>query len=383
MSKETAEYKDKLFSFRHLLHKHPELSHNEKETKNRIINFLKEFPPDNIIENIGGYGLAAVYNGIEPGQTVAVRTDMDALPIDDNIDKEYKSIYDDAGHKCGHDGHIVMVSGLAPLLYKKRTRTGRVVLVYQPAEETGEGANLMLADDKFNEINPDYFFALHNLPGFKKGDIIIRKGVFASASVGLTINLKGATSHAGEPVYGRNPALAASQIVQSLLSIPTMNTPLHEAALITPVQVKVGRKAFGTSAGDAELMFTLRAHSDKTLKNISVIALQQAKRIAHVYDLGISTIWVERFDAVKNDKECVNIINEAATMNGHNLEELERPFPWSEDFGYFTGKFKGALFGLGAGKHHPALHNDDYDFPDEIIQNGINMFHKIIRNILD
>jgi len=154
---------------------------------------------------------------------------------------------------------MAIVAGLAERLHTHRPESGSVILLFQPAEETGEGADRVLSDSKFDQIQPDYVLALHNLPGYPLGQIIVREGVFASASSGLRIHLKGKTSHAAEPETGNSPALAVAQLIQVLSSIPQYYTSLHEPAQATVIHAKVGDVAFGTSPGEgSSASFELR-----------------------------------------------------------------------------------------------------------------------------
>jgi len=374
---------ESLIAFRHQLHKVPETAHQEKKTAERVKDFLSDYSPDELIDGLGGYGIAAIYEGNTDGPAVMLRCELDALPIPEINDMQYKSQHKGKGHKCGHDGHMAIVSGMAQYLHKNRPDSGRVILLYQPAEETGEGAQKMLNDERFNQLKPDFIYALHNLPGFEKGRILIKNGIFASASKGIIIKLKGAPSHASHPENGRNPALAASQIIQSLFMIPQMHTEFQRAALITPVQIQVGQAAFGTSAGSGEVMATLRTHRDEEMEHLEKKVELHARNIAMAHDLEINISYIEEFKAVNNDKKCVNFIETVAKKLALPVTVTEQPFPWSEDFGLFTTAYTGALFGLGAGKNHPQLHNKDYDFPDEIIKPGIAMFQYITEQILN
>ena len=375
---------DELIELRHELHQYPETAHKETETAKRIKKYLNKYCPDNLVDEIGGHGLTAIYenkNGKE-GPTIMLRCELDALPIAEVNEIDYRSVYEGKGHQCGHDGHMAIIAGMAAYLHQNPPEKGRVILLFQPAEETGEGARKILDDPNFESLQPDYIFALHNLPGFPKRHILVKNGIFASASKGIIIRLKGAPSHASHPENGRNPALAASQIVQSLFMIPQMQTEFHRASLITPVKIAVGQEAFGTSAGNGEIMATLRTHRDMEMEILAERAELQAQQIARAHDLDITIEYTEEFQAVDNDPECNRVITKAAKSLDLSLSTMDQPFPWSEDFGLFTKAFNGALFGLGSGKDQPQLHNEDYDFPDEIIETGVAMFQKIVKYFL-
>ncbi|MEX0928431.1 MAG: amidohydrolase [Balneolales bacterium] len=370
-----------ILQLRHKLHTLAEVSNKEKNTAVFIREWLADTRPDSIIDHIGGYGIAAVYNGPEPGPTVMIRAELDALPIPETIESDHGSGSPGIAHKCGHDGHMAIVCGVARKLKENPVKKGRVVLLFQPAEETGEGAARILEDEKFKNIAPDYIFALHNLPGFPENEIIVRQGVFASASRGLIVRLKGKTSHAGHPEDGKSPALAAATLIQGLTALPSLYTTLHSAALVTIIHARVGEIAFGTTPGHAEVMATLRAYRNEDINTMVRESLQLVKGTCMAHGLEYETGWTEIFESNINDKTCINMITTAAEENGLKTRKQKNAFPWSEDFGRFTQQYKGALFGLGAGLKHPQLHNSNYDFPDSILSAGIAMFCSIIQNV--
>ncbi len=365
------------------IHRHPELSGSEKQTARRIESFIKKLKPDRVINKIGGNGLAFFFDGKEDGPTVLIRCELDALPIQEVNDLDYRSEKDEVAHKCGHDGHMVILAGVAEKLSQNRPAKGRVILLYQPAEETGQGGKKVLKDDKFEELKPDWSFALHNIPGYPKNSILCRKGPFAVASVGIAMKLKGKTSHAGEPDKGINPARAVADLIKGILEIPNRKDSFKEYVLTTIVHVDLGEIAYGTSAGYAEVRATLRGHLDEDVETIKKQVLDLLKKVCDRDHLKHEHEFVEDFPALNNDSEGVRYIKEAAEVNNFSYQELDEPFTWSEDFSNIINASKGAMFGLGSGVNTPQLHNPDYDFPDEITGTGVNMFYTIIQKILD
>lgn len=376
------EIEPKLISLRKELHKFPELSGNENNTAERIIKFAEKFNPDEIIKNIGGNGLAVVFKGNQEGKTILIRCELDALPIEEENEFDYKSENDSVSHKCGHDGHMAIVSGLIPILSENKIDKGKVILLYQPAEETGEGAEKVLNDEKFNKIKIDYIFALHNLPGFERNKIVIKENEFASASKGLIIKLYGKTSHAAEPEKGITPSLAVAELIQRLVELPSKEK-FDEFTLVTIIHAKIGERAFGTTPGYAELMATLRSFKNEDMEKLQKFAENIIDEVSTKNNLKYKIEFVEEFPSTINDKFCVDVVQKSAEENNFTVEEIENPFRWSEDFGHFTQKYKGALFGLGSGVNQPQLHNPDYDFPDDIILTGTKMFYSIITKILE
>ncbi len=373
----------KLIELRHTLHRNAELSGNESGTARIITDFLQSYSPDSLIENLGGHGIAAIFSGRSAGPRVLIRCELDALPIAETVTLPWASESDSASHKCGHDGHMTMVAALAPRLRANPPPKGSVVLLFQPGEEIGQGAQWVLDDPKFKDVAPDYVFALHNLPGYPLHSIVVRDGVYASSSRGLIVRLHGASSHAAEPEQGHSPALAVAQLITSFSAAGQFYTALHESAQVTVIHAKLGERAFGTSPGEAEVMATLRSHSEHVMDRLAERCTTIAEHVASTYELGVEIEWVEAFPSTVNDSESVRLVEKCAgTLN---LEVVHRdiPFAWSEDFGNFTAQYKGVLFGLGSGKDQPALHHPDYDFPDDLLVTGTNMFAEIIRELLE
>lgn len=370
---------DDLTHLRHQLHSMAEVSGAEEKTSKTIKEFLETTDPDELLTGIGGYGILATYKSNSDGPHVLIRCELDALPIKDEINAEYRSSTEGVGHKCGHDGHMAIVCGVARLLKEHQPEAGTVSLLFQPAEETGEGAQRVIEDQKFQQLSPDFCFALHNLPGFEKHQIVIRKNVFAAASVGLVVNLKGATAHAAHPEQGKSPALAMAQIVQAFSSAPQFYSPLEEAAKVTVINAGLGERAFGTSPGKATVMATLRTYNQEVLATLQQKCVDISKRMAQTYELSVDYEWVEPFPATVNSGEGHQTVITAAEELGYDVYFKDHPFSWSEDFGHFTHEVGGAMFGLGIGVDHPSLHAEKYNFKDEVIPTGISMFIKIIN----
>lgn len=372
---------NKLIAFRKFLHKHPELSNNEFETIKKIKAFLLNYHPDEIIEGIGKTGIVAVYKGQEPGKTILIRGDIDALPIVELNPIEHASVFPGIAHQCGHDGHTAILCGLAMVLHQQPVKTGKVVLLFQPAEETGEGAARVLADEKFRSIQPDFVFALHNLPGISLNTIVVRKNHFASASKGMVIKIFGKTSHAANPELGISPALAVAEIIQALSVLSNTREGFNDFKLITLIHTRIGDIAFGTSPGYAEVMATLRSFRNDDMEILTHKTIALIENICNKYGLSEKIDFREEFPATVNNEACTELVKNVANENHLKVSESKDPFRWSEDFGHFTEKYPGAFFGIGSGKTHPALHNPDYDFPDRILRTGIQMFNGIIRKL--
>jgi amidohydrolase len=372
---------EELTKIRKTLHGHPEISGHEFETQNRILIFLAKETKAST-KKIGETGVIATFESPLPGPTIMIRGDIDALPITETNTFDHKSTTEGVSHKCGHDGHTTILLGLAQLLSSQTIARGKVLLLFQPAEENGMGAEAVLADDQFKKETIDYVFALHNLPGYKTHEIVVKENEFTGNVKSILIKMTGKTAHAAEPEQGDNPSMAISEILAFANRI-THNKPADSSFfLMTPVYASLGDLAYGISAGYGEAHFTIRSWSNDIMAQRSdeIIAFIKATCKKHTIKPDIS--WTQVFHANINHPEAVDFIRKAADQNKLKLTEREYPFRWGEDFGLFTQQYKGAMFGLGAGTSTPALHNPDYDFPDEITETGIRMFYQIIHQTL-
>lgn len=372
---------NELIALRKDLHQHPELSGKEIFTSENLARYVATNQPDKIITQLGGTGFAAIFEGKLPGKTLLFRAEMDALPISEINDFGHKSAFAGISHKCGHDGHATILAGLSRILHQNPINSGKVILLFQPAEETGNGAKAILLDKKFERIKPDFVFALHNLPGFPLDQIIVGDTNFAAASKGMIIKLFGKTSHAAYPESGLNPALAMTGIIRDLIQLSIEKQGFKDFVLLTIIHSRLGDMAFGTSPGYAEVMATLRSFNNRDMEILTQKAIKIVEETTDKYGLTEKINFTEEFPATVNHPGAVDFVRNSASKNGFTIHEINQPFRWSEDFGHFTNKFPGAFFGIGSGKNHPDLHNPDYDFADELIETGIRMFHGIVEEV--
>jgi len=371
----------KLYSLRHNLHANPELSGNEELTSRMIKSFLSDYNPSNLIENIGRHSLLAIFDSGVPGPTVLFRADMDALPIEEKNDIPYCSSNIGIAHLCGHDGHSAILAGMACLLNIYPPSKGKVMLFFQAAEETGEGALLAVEDLAHRNIKADFCFALHNLPSFEKAAVLIKDGTFAAASSGMVIQLEGKTSHAAHPENGLNPDLALASLIIEINKLNKGSNIENDFSLITIIHARLGNPAFGTSPAFAGLMLTIRAFSDEKLHDTIETVKKLAIDIAASCHLKLNFSFKEPFPATVNHPVATQIIVDSAQRTGLDLIKLKQPFRWSEDFGHFSKIAPSAMFGLGCGMGFPQLHNENYNFPDEIIKTGLMAFYQIANTI--
>lgn len=371
---------DYLTQLRHALHEQPEISGQEKQTAARIVEELNHAGADNIWQNLGGHGVAAEFRGAKDGPTVLIRCELDGLPITEESELSYKSQIDGKGHLCGHDGHMCMTLGVA-LGLAQRPACGRVILLFQPAEETGFGAQAVIDDPRWTEIRPDYAFAYHNVPGRPLGEIGLITGTANCASRGMQILLHGKSSHAAAPQDGVSPGEAIAQLIQKVPSLGSGNLTDDDYGLSTLTHVHLGEPTFGIAPADGEIRFTLRCINDTRMENM----IDQAQAILSEADrrLEKKVNWHDIFLAAVNDDEATKIARIGAQNVNANIYEMNHPMAWSEDFGRFgLDGAKASMLFLGAGEQQPQLHNPDYDFPDALLPIGATVLLSIIEHIL-
>jgi metal-dependent amidase/aminoacylase/carboxypeptidase family protein len=223
---------------------------------------------------------------------------------------------------------------------------------------------------------------LHNLPGKPLHQVVVRQSTFAAASTGMIVELQGKASHAGEPENGLNPGEAMAEIILAFNELIRQKEQFEDLTLLTVIHARLGEIAFGTNPGFGTVMATLRSYRTPDLQKLKALTSQQVERICAKYGLTFKISFVEEFPATVNDGEAVQLVKRAAQSLNLALAEAEQPFRWSEDFGHFTAKYSGALFGLGSGTEQPQLHHVNYNFPDELIPTGASMFYEIARQIL-
>lgn len=365
-----------LTSIRHYLHQHPELSTEEIETQEFILEQLSELNTDKVDE-IAETGVLVQFKGKAEGRNILFRGDTDALPIQETINPGYKSEINGVSHKCGHDGHTTIMLGLCRHYSEHRPERGNVYIIFQPGEEIGWGAKKAVESGMLETLDIYKVIALHNVPGYPLKEVVCREGSFTPAVTTLIAYFKGYTSHAAEPWNGKNPAAAMSRYLLKALEYNHENKEQHHFVTITPVYTEMGEKAYGTSAGEGSVHLTIRADSSEKLNEVLEAIKADGEQAAKEAELKVDYEEQERFESNQNDAEAISLIQDAAKSCGLNYTDKDEPFRWGEDFGLFTNIYPGAMFGLGAGEDCKPLHHPDYDYPDEITETAIDIFKHI------
>jgi amidohydrolase len=372
----------RLTDFRHDLHRHPELSGEEERTARAVVDLLAGTRPDQMIEGLGGHGVAVVYDSGAPGPTVMFRAELDALPIEELTEVPHRSIVPGKGHLCGHDGHATILVGLGMVFARARPARGRAILLFQPAEENGSGAAAVISDPRFASIRPDWAFAIHNMPGIPLGAIGIGAGPANCASMGVRVVLDGRTAHASMPETGISPAACVADVIAALPVLAPGGAMTGEFRLASLCHVHIGQPAFGVVPGRAEMWVTLRAVTDVDLQELEREFRAEVKRRAASHGLRLSFETDDLFHACTNDDEACKAMSRAAEALNMPFAAISLPMRGSEDFGLFGHYARSAMALLGSGENLPHLHNPDFDFPDALIQPGVRLFVRLAADIL-
>ncbi len=372
---------EQLTGWRRDLHRHPELSGEEELTAKRVVAMIQATQPEKLLAGIGGHGVAAIYQGDTNGPSVLLRCELDGLPIDEvNPSLVHRSQVPGKGHLCGHDGHMATLAATARWLGRNRPARGRVILLFQPAEEDGSGAQKVIDDPRFSDIAPDYVFALHNYPGLPMGHAVIATGPMNCASRGMKIVLDGRTAHASQPEKGLSPAFALSDLISDLHALGQGDDAADpDFVLVTVTHAWLGEPTFGVSPGHAELRVTLRTQQDNAMTALIARAEQAVAKACANALLKHAITYHDVFHHCENDPEAVQMIKAALLAEDIPLATAELPKRGSEDFGRFGHHAKSAMFLLGSGIESPSLHNPNFDFPDELIVVGTRVFVRTLR----
>jgi len=348
---------DAVRALRSELHGLAERSGEEIRTKAYLMKFLRENTSLRLEDE--GQWFCAVHE--EPGakETVAFRGEMDALPLKGG-----------ASHLCGHDGHSAALAGLGLLLENRRL--GRnIVLIFQHGEEDGTGGKICA--HTLEKYRVGRIYAFHNIPGWPEGAALLRRGTFACASRGMVLSFSGTPCHAAYPEHGRNPGFAAARLISALPGL-TERANRNGLAMATLIGAEIGAKAFGTSAGSAEVRLTLRAWLDGDLDALISSVTETARAEASRDGVEVSFAFCDMFPATVNDAAALERLRKICNGAGLGCIEVPEPFRWSEDFGHYGAYAKAVMAGIGAGAAWPQLHTENYTFNDDILPSALTLF---------
>ncbi len=366
---------EKAKELRHELHRHPELSGEENETKKKLMDFIRANSTLQITDR--GKWFYVEYHPEQPAEekgSIAFRADMDAIRVVEDDSLPYASENTGVAHKCGHDGHSAALAAFA-LTLSEQDADRDVYLIFQHAEETGEGGEPCAALIEEKQIGEIY--GLHNFPGYEEGVLLLKEGTVNCASKGMEIIFTGTSAHASQPEKGKNPAFAVSDTVLALKEIA--DPACYEGLILaTVVQIDVGERAFGVSAHKGKLLLTIRGQIEEEMDKLQDWIEAFAKEQAHRYGLEISFNYYDAFPETFNHKESIDKIRRIAEEKGWKTLDMEAPIRSSEDFGHYLKKAPGALIWMGAGFDCTPLHSEDFDYNDRLIERSVDFFCSLL-----
>lgn len=365
------------------LHQHPELSFQEARTAELVAGNLKEWGWE-VVTGVGGHGVVGTLRNGEGARAIALRADMDALPITELTGKPWASTVSGAMHACGHDGHTTMLLGAAQHLATTRNFSGTVHVVFQPAEEAGKdsGAQRMIEDGLFERFPCDAIFGIHNHPGVAAGTFGFGTGAFMSASDTAKITVRGRGGHAARPHLSVDPILIAGSLIMALQSVVSRNIDPTQTAIVTIGSVHAG-KAANVIPESATLELSIRSFDadvrERLEQRIRALVTAQVEsyggEVTIEYDRGYPVL-------VNTSAETEFARDVAQELVG--AERVIAPFPpvtGSEDFAYFLQRKPGCFLRLGNGEG-AMVHNAHYDFNDEILTLGAAFWTRLVERYL-
>ena len=380
---EVLKIKNTIIETRRDLHKHPELSFKEFRTSKIVSEKLEKFGFE-VQTNIGKTGVIGVLKGKHKGKTIAMRADMDALPIQETSDVPYKSINDGIMHACGHDAHVAILLGAAEILSKKINQiNGNIKFIFQPAEEGFGGAQYMIDDGAIDDV--DEIYGLHVWNYQKAGTVGIKSGPVMAAADKFTISIKGIGGHGAAPQGTVDATIVASYLIQSLQTIVSRNVNPLESTVITIGQINGGNN-FNIIADKIILKGTARAYTQKNRNLIKKRMHEMCKGVGQTFGAKIQLNYKDGYPPVINDNNITNNVKKAA--NKIIPEGIGSPYlsMGGEDFSYFANKVPGCFFFLGSlpdGKEMMSTpqHCSHYDIDEDVMLIGSSIFIELGLNI--
>lgn len=377
-----ADYTNDMTAWRRHLHTIPELMFECHRTAAFVVERLREFGITEIHEGIATTGIVAIIEGQGDGPTIGLRADMDALPMQEETGLDYASKIDGMMHACGHDGHTTMLLGAARYLAETRNFKGRVALIFQPAEESGGGGEVMVIEGILERFDIKEVYALHNAPGTPVGHFYTTPGPIMAAADDFDIHITGKGGHGAMPHETIDPVVAAVSIAQAIQTIVSRNNYSQDSLVVSVTQIHTG---------SADNIIPEKAYVNGTVRTFDpavqgmVIARLEAIVAGAAISFGVEAevVYNVGYPATVNDPDrtvfAANVAREIAGDKG--VIDDNGPEMGAEDFAYLLEKRPGAYLFVGngdtAGLHHP-----EYNFDDETAAAGASFFARLIERAL-
>ncbi len=374
-----ADFTDQMTAWRRHLHQHPELGFDCHQTAAFVADRLRDFGIDQVHEGIGRTGIVAIIDGQGDGPTIGLRADMDALPLDEVTGAEWASTVPGRMHACGHDGHTTMLLGAAKYLAETRNFAGRVALIFQPAEENGGGADVMVREDIMGRFDIARVFAMHNNPGQPVGSLWTTPGPIMAAVDTFEIHVQGRGGHGAMPHLTTDPIVAAVGIVGAIQTISSRNHDTAEDLAISVTQIHSG-SADNIVPDTAYICGTVRTFAPHVRQMVRDRMTRICEGQGVSYEVKVALDYQEGYPATVNDPDQTAFAAATAReiVGAANVADDKGREMGAEDFSYMLNERPGCYLFLGQGEG-PGLHNPGYDFNDEIAPIGASFLARLVE----
>ena len=363
----------RILGFKQDMHRHPELSHREFRTTEKIRGFLETIPSCEILPLPVETGALARIEGCGEGPEVMLRADIDALPQTEQIESPWKSLDPGVMHACGHDFHTAALLGAALLLNRAKEQgdlKGTVDLVFQPAEEDTSGAGILIGAGLFDRIHPDLCFGLHNWPSVQSGKIVCHEGALMAAKRNFEIRLYGRGGHGSMPHLNIDPIVCAAAVVQSLQTVVSRNTDPLDSVVLS-INLLQGGSPDNLVVDEIMMRGTVRSLSDKALDHAIGRIEAIVENTAKAYECRPEILWDKRIPAVYNSPEMTELARRCAALTDCEITDAV-PSLASEDFSFYRSYVPSFFYWVGSTAkeesrieelHRPCFHTDDRALP--------------------
>lgn len=372
-----AAQRDFLVDTRRHLHQIPEEAFQEKETSGYIRDVLGHMRPDRL-ESMAGTGTRAVFGADLPGPAVAIRADMDALPVTEDTNLPFASRHPGVMHACGHDGHMAMALTAAKIVSENREALKRpFVFLFQPAEETTGGAWPMIQQGALKNPDVSAIYGAHLWPYLEQGMVGIRPGTLMGALTDFDVHIEGRSCHGARPQGGVDAIVAAAQLVLAVQTIVSRNVDPLDAAILTIGRVS-GGEARNIVAAEATVEATTRAFRTPVMERI----IQRVHEVCRGLEemCGVRCRYEESmsYPPVDNSRE---LFEEAVAVLPKGSWREPEPVMISEDFAFYQKEVPGlfAFIGTGAPGHEESLHSSRFTFDEDVLCTGVEYFLQVTR----
>ncbi len=370
---------DDLKTWRRHLHATPELEFDCHQTAAFLVERLRDFGITDIHTGIATSGIVAVIDSGRPGPTIGLRADMDALPMDEVTGADHASTVAGKMHACGHDGHMTMLLGAAKYLAETRNFSGRVALLFQPAEEEGGGAEVMVKDGVMERFGIERVFALHNVPGAPFGQLFTRPGPIMAAVDSFFVNIEGQGGHGAYPQDTIDPIPPALAIAQGFSTIVSRNHRPSDELVISVTQIHAG-SASNIIPSEAFVNGTVRTFDTEVQDMVERRMTEIVAGTAAAYGVKATLTYERGYPATRNDPAQTAFAAEVArgVLGEGQVIDDAGPEMGAEDFAYMLAARPGAYVFLGTGEG-AGLHNPAFDFNDEAAPLGASYLAKLVE----